>query len=478
MGEYSEAFVAFDVAKMKHAVAIADGGRGGEVRFVGEVSSSPAVVERLIGKLSGRYGKLHFCYEAGPTGYGLYRQIEALGHACLVIAPALIPKRPGERVKTNRRDAVTLARLHRAGELTGVWVPDAVHEAVRDLVRAREAAADDLRRKRQQLLSFLLRHGRIYTASGHWTLAHRRWLAKQAFEHTAQQIVFQEGIDAIEDAAQRLRRLEQQLALIVPSWSMAPVVEAYQAMRGASFLVAVIFAAEIGDVRRFDTPRQLMSFLGLVPAESSTGETVRRKGLTLAGNRRARRALVEAAWTPAFAGAGSTVIPPGLAKPSEPGAMGCPKRCATSPGRRRSGCARAIAGSAPPARSCRWSWPRSPARWPPSCGRSAARWHPCKGSRLTPAAQRRGWSHGGELPSLVMWPGAAQEPLPDARPLDRGKPRDEDTEGGTQPADKSLINRRLKLHLQPCAASIGQTARHPPSRTQNHAVILDWGHKS
>ena len=176
-----------------------------------------------------------------------------------------------------------------------MWAPDAAHEAVRDLVRAREAAADDLRRKRQQLLSFLLRHSRIYTGGGHWTSAHRRWLANQKFEH--EQIVFQEGIDAIEDALQRLRRLEKQLTLIVPEWSMAPVVEAYQAMRGASFLVAVTFAAEIGDVRRFDTPRQLMSFLGLVPAESSTGDTIRRKGLTLAGNRRARRALVEAAWT-------------------------------------------------------------------------------------------------------------------------------------------------------------------------------------
>jgi transposase len=216
------------------------------------------------------------------------------------VAPALIPRRAGERVKTNRRDAVTLARLHRAGELTGVWVPDAVHEAVRDLVRARQAAADDLRRKRQQLLSFLLRQGRIYGAGGHWTLAHRRWLARQSFEHPAQQIVFQEGVDAIEDAAQRLHRLEKQLAIIVPSWSMAPVVAAFQAMRGASFLVAVTFAAEIGDVRRFDTPRQLMSFLGLVPAESSTGDTIRRKGLTLAGNRRARRALVEAAWTYRF----------------------------------------------------------------------------------------------------------------------------------------------------------------------------------
>ena len=297
MGEYSEAFVAFDVAKTKHSVAIADGGRGGEVRFLGEILSSSAAVERLIRKLAGRYGKLHICYEAGPTGYGLYRQIQSLGHGCLVVAPALIPKRPGERVKTNRRDAVTLARLHRAGELTGVWVPDATHEAVRDLVRAREAAVDDRRRKRQQLLSFLLRHGRVYSGSGHWTLAHRHWLAQQKFEHPAQQIVFQEAIDAIADADQRLRRLEQQLAVVVPSWSMAPVVEASQAMRGASFIVAVTFAAEIGDARRFDNPRQLMSFLGLVPAESSTGETVRRKGLTLAGNRRARRVLVEAAWT-------------------------------------------------------------------------------------------------------------------------------------------------------------------------------------
>jgi transposase len=209
MGEYSEAFVAFDVAKLKHAVAVAEGGRTGEVRFLGEIENREGPIERTVKKLAGRYGRLHFCFEAGPTGYGLYRQLQALGHDCMV-APALIPKRPGERVKTNRRDAVTLARLHRAGELTGVWVPDAVHEAVRDLVRARQAAADDLRRKRQQLLSFLLRHSRIYSGSGHWTLAHRRWLANQTFEHAAQQIVFQDGINAIEDAIARLRRLEEQ----------------------------------------------------------------------------------------------------------------------------------------------------------------------------------------------------------------------------------------------------------------------------
>jgi transposase len=139
----------------------------------------------VIKKLAGKYEKVHVCYEAGPTGYGLYRQIRGLGHECAVVAPSLIPKKPGDRIKTNRRDATTLARLFRAGELTSVWVPDAVHEAVRDLVRARETAAADVRKKRQQLLSFLLRHGRIYSGRKHWTRAHARWLAAQAFEHPA-----------------------------------------------------------------------------------------------------------------------------------------------------------------------------------------------------------------------------------------------------------------------------------------------------
>ena len=297
MKKYSEEFIGFDTAKRKHALAVADGERHGEVRYLGEIDSSPATVEKVIRKLAARYRKLHVCYEAGPTGYGLYRQVEALGHDCTVVAPSLIPKKPGDRVKTNRRDAVTLARLHRAGELTRVWVPDTIHEAVRDLTRAREGAAEDLRKKRQRLLAFLLRHGRIYAGPKHWTVAHLRWLAQQKFEHPAQQIVFQDAINTIEDAIGRLRGLDQQLAAIVPSWSMAPVVAAYQAMRGVSFLVAVTFVAEIGDVRRFDNPRQLMSFLGLVPSERSTGDAVRRASLTLAGNRRARRVLIEAAWT-------------------------------------------------------------------------------------------------------------------------------------------------------------------------------------
>ena len=297
MKECSEAFIGFDTAKKKHAVAIADVGREGEIRYLGEIDSSPLTIERMIRKLAGRYEKLHFCYEAGPTGYGLYRQVRGLGHDCSVVAPSLIPKKSGERVKTNRRDAVSLARLFRAGELTSVWVPDTVHEAVRDLVRARETASQDLRRKRQQLLSFLLRHGRIFSGRQHWSRAHLRWLAQQKFDHPAQQIVFQDAVDAIDDAAARLRRLDEQVAAIVPSWSMAPVVAAYQAMRGVSFVVAVTFVAEIGDLRRFDNPRQLMAFLGLVPSERSTGERVRRAGLTLAGNKRARRVLIEGAWS-------------------------------------------------------------------------------------------------------------------------------------------------------------------------------------
>ena len=297
MGKYSEVFVGIDTAKSKHAVAIADTGRDGETRYLGEIDSAPATIERVIKKLAGKYEKVRVCYEAGPTGYGLYRQIVTLGHECAVVAPSLIPKKAGDRIKTNRRDAVTLARLFRAGELTAIWVPDAVHEAVRDLVRARETAAADVRKKRQQLLSFLLRHGRIYSGSKHWAKAHARWLAAQAFEHPAQQIVFQDAIDAIEDCASRLQRLEEQLHAIIPNWSMAPVVDAYQAMRGVSFMVAVTFVAEIGDVRRFENPSQLMAFLGLVPSERSTGDSVRRAGLTLAGNRRARRALVEGAWT-------------------------------------------------------------------------------------------------------------------------------------------------------------------------------------
>ena len=300
MEDYSEHFIGLDASKLKISVAVAEGERNGEVRFFGDISAEPTSVASMVAKLAKRGAKLRFCYEAGPTGYDLYRQIIGLGHECQVVAPSLIPKRPGDRVKTNRRDAVSLARLHRAGELTAVWVPDEAHEAMRDLVRAREGANDALKKARQQLQSFLLRHGRIYTGRTPWTRAHSRWLAAQTFTHPALHIVLAEYIQAIEDAAVRLDRLSKQVAETAASWSMAPVVEAYQAMRGIAFISAVTFVVEIGDVRRFETAPQLMAYLGLVPSESSTGERVRRGGITKAGNMRARRVLVEGAWTYRF----------------------------------------------------------------------------------------------------------------------------------------------------------------------------------
>lgn len=300
MEEHSELFVGLDTSKLKISVAVAESERNGEVRFFGDISAEPASVASMVAKLAQGGGKLHFCYEAGPTGYDLHRQIIGLGHDCQVVAPSLVPKRPGDRVKTNRRDAVSLARLHRAGELTAVWVPDEAHEAVRDLVRAREGANDALKKARQHLQSFLLRHGRIYTGRTRWTRAHSRWLAAQTFTHPAHHIVLAEYVQAIEDAGVRLDRLSKQVAEAVASWSMAPVVEAYQAMRGIAFLSAVTFVVEIGDVQRFETAPQLMAYLGLVPSESSTGERVKRGGITKAGNMRARRVLIEGAWSYRF----------------------------------------------------------------------------------------------------------------------------------------------------------------------------------
>jgi transposase len=292
--------VGLDTHKAKIAVAVAEPGRLGEVRFQGEIANQPDAVRRLIERLGGKHGKLSVCYEAGPCGYGLQRQITALGHDCTVVAPSLVPVRAGNRVKTNRRDAVTLARLHRAGELTAIWIPDPIHEAMRDLIRARTAVMETVRRSRQQLLGFLLRHDRVFTGRKTWSPAHRRWLAGLRFAHPAQQIVLQEQIDAIAEAERRRDRLGEQIRELVSDWSMAPIVTALQAMRGIAFLSAVVLVAEIGDFRRFANPRQLMAWLGLVPSEHSSGAKVERGGITKAGNSRARRVLVEGAWSYRF----------------------------------------------------------------------------------------------------------------------------------------------------------------------------------
>ncbi len=297
MGNYSEAYVAFDTSKLRNSVAIAEGGRGGEVRFLGEIDNTPTAVRRLVKKLSKNHARLTFCYEAGPTGYGLYRLIRALGHECLVAAPSLIPKKPGDRVKTNRRDAVKLAKLLRAGELTGVWVPDERHEAMRDLTRARGAAVADLRAKRQQVTALLLRWGRHYAGKTTWGKAHLAWLMSQRLAHAEQRIAFEEMLLAVRQAQERIERLEEAIRAAVPDWSLAPLVTALMALRGIDLVAATTFLAEIGDLTRFRTPRELMGYLGLVPSEQSTGDTIQRGPITKTGNRRARRVLVESAWS-------------------------------------------------------------------------------------------------------------------------------------------------------------------------------------
>src|SRR5262247_1611372 len=191
VSDHTEAFVAFDTSKLRNAVAIAEAGRSGEVRFLGEIDNTGAATAKLVRKLAAKYGRLTFCYEAGPTGYGLYRQIKSLGHECIVVAPSLIPKKPGDRVKTNRRDAVELAKLLRAGELTAVWVPDERHEAMRDLSRARQAAKKDLQGKRQQVSSFMLRLGRHYPGKKTWGRAYMNWLMQQKLELREQRIALE-----------------------------------------------------------------------------------------------------------------------------------------------------------------------------------------------------------------------------------------------------------------------------------------------
>jgi len=297
VGNHSEAFVAFDTSKLRNAVAIADSGRAGEVRFLGEIDNTGAATAKLVRKLTAKYERLTFCYEAGPTGYGLHRQITELGHECMVVAPSLIPKKPGDRVKTNRRDALSLAKSLRAGDLTAVWVPDERHEAMRDLSRARGAAVEDLRSKRQQVSSFLLRHGLHYPGKKTWTKTHMNWLASQKLAHLEQRIAFAEMLLAVRQAQERIERLEQAIRAAVPDWSLAEVVTAVMALRGIDLVAATIFLAEIGDLARFQTPRELMAYLGLVPSEESTGDTVKRGPITKTGNRRARRILVECSWS-------------------------------------------------------------------------------------------------------------------------------------------------------------------------------------
>ena len=290
-------YVGLDTDKKHIDVAVAEPLPGGEVRYWGKIANQPAALDRVVKRLRKDGRELAVCYEAGPCGYGIHRRLNGKpGVACQVVAPSMTPRRPGVRVKTNRRDCLTLAKLLRAEELTAVWVPDAAHEAMRDLLRARGAAVEDLMRCRQRLGGFLLRQEIAY-AGKPWTKKHRAWLGRLAFAEPAHRPMFGELLDALDQAQARRDRLTDHIAERVPGWSLAWLVEALQALRGYRLINAATVAAEIGDPRRFDSPRRLMAYLGMVPSEHSTGESVRRGGLTKTGNGRARKALIEAAWT-------------------------------------------------------------------------------------------------------------------------------------------------------------------------------------
>ena len=290
-------FIGLDVHAETIAVAAAE--PAGEVRSLGVIPNRIESIRKLVKRL-GPVKQLRVCYEAGPTGYVVYWQLTALGVKCEVVAPTLVPVKAGDRVKTDRRDALKLARSYRAGDLTPVWVPDAAHEALRDLVRAREAAKKDQLRARHRLGKFLLRQGRRPpTVMKAWTQAHLKWVKSAVhFDHAAQEATLLDYLHEVDHVAARIERLESAIdaAVNLAPLRMRAVIEALQALRGVALVTAVTIAAEVGELSRFTTPRQLMGYSGAVASEDSSGQRTRRGGITKAGNAHLRRVIVEAAW--------------------------------------------------------------------------------------------------------------------------------------------------------------------------------------
>lgn len=291
-------FVGLDVHADTIAVAVTEAGRG-EVRSLGTIPNRPESIRKLIRKI-GDGSKLKCCYEAGPTGYVLYWQLTQLGVDCEVIAPSLIPTKAGDRVKTDRRDAERLARCYRAGDLTPVWVPDAAHEALRDLVRAREAAKQDQLRHRHQLSKFLLRHGkRPVDAGSAWSAKYVNWIKVHVrFDQPALEATLADYLHEVEHAAERIVRLEKAIgeAVAQAAPELRAVIEALQSLRGVALTTAATIVSELGSLTRFESPRQLMSYCGLVPREYSSGNRTQRGSITKSGNAHLRRVLVESVW--------------------------------------------------------------------------------------------------------------------------------------------------------------------------------------
>lgn len=288
------AYGGLDVHKDSIAIAVAAPGRAAP-RFVGTVGPQMKELLRALSHL-GKPEHVLLAYEAGPCGYGLARELARHGYRCEVIAVAKMPRKPGDRIKTDRRDALSLARYLRAGELTAVTIPDARDEAIRDLSRSREDAVRARLKARQQLKAMLLRHGRSYTGKTSWSAAHERYLARVAFPHPAQDIGYAEYRSAVHEADARVERITAALREQAATWRFAPVVAALTALRGMEFVAAVTVVAELGDLSRFAHPKELMSYLGLVPSEYSTGETRVQGAITKTGNGHVRRVLIESAW--------------------------------------------------------------------------------------------------------------------------------------------------------------------------------------
>jgi transposase len=287
-------FVGLDVHKNSIAVAVAEAGRG-PARAVATVPFDVKALRKVLERL-GPAVNVSCCYEAGPTGYGLARSLIAAGWHCEVIAPSLIPKKSGDRIKTDRRDAAKLAINHRNGELVAVTIPNETSEAIRDLERARDDAKKAERVARHQLSKFLLRHGRIYPGKTAWNDAHRAWIVAQEFAEPAQKYVLADGLAAVESATLRVAQLTERLRELVATWDRAPLVKALQSLRGVEFVTAVTVVAEVGDFRRFATAGDFMGYVGLIPTEQTSGETRRRGPISKTGNAHVRRLLVESAW--------------------------------------------------------------------------------------------------------------------------------------------------------------------------------------